>query len=221
MKKELIGVYKKLLNHFGEQHWWPAETEFEVVVGAILTQAAAWQNVEIAIRNLKCEGILNTKGIRNISEERLAGLVRPAGYFNAKSRKLKSFINFLYDAYDGDFQSMVDQPKEKLREELLSVWGIGPETADSIVLYAAHKPSFVVDAYTRRIFHRMGMVDEKIDYDDLKEFFEKQLPEDLEIYKEFHALIVELGKNHCKPKPRCEGCPLNYACGNSMERLRK
>lgn len=210
--RDLIKIYKKLLNHFGEQYWWPAETEFEVIIGAILTQAAAWKNVEIAIENLKAEKILNPAGIKNTSQNQLKKLIKSAGYYNAKSRKLKEFVNFLYKNYDGDLNLLLNQPKNKLRKDLLSIWGIGPETADSIVLYAAHKPSFVVDAYTKRIFSRLGVIDNGIDYESLKKFFENNLPENPGIYKEFHALIVELGKNYCRTKPVCRGCPLGYSC---------
>ncbi len=212
MRRKLIEIYKKLLNHFGEQHWWPAETEFEVIVGAILTQAAAWKNVEIAIENLKAKNILNPAGIKNASPNHLKKLIKSAGYYNAKSGKLKEFVNFLYKNYNGNLNFFLNLPKDKLRKELLSIWGIGPETADSIVLYAANKPSFVVDSYTKRIFRRLGLIDDGIGYGDLKKFFEDNLPENLEIYKEFHALIVELGKNYCRKKPICEECPIEDQC---------
>ncbi len=229
--RDLIEIYERLLKHLGKQYWWPAETEFEVIIGAILTQAAAWKNVEIAIENLKAEnpnepkgslgptrakgsgsGILNPAGIKNTRQNQLKKLIKSAGYYNAKSRKLKEFVNFLYKNYGGDLNLLLNQPKNKLRKDLLSIWGIGPETADSIVLYAAHKPSFVVDAYTKRIFSRLGVIDNGIDYESLKKFFENNLPENLGIYKEFHALIVELGKKNCRTKPVCGGCPLGYSC---------
>lgn len=212
MKKNLIEIYKKLLNHFSKQNWWPAETEFEVIIGAILTQASAWKNVEIAIKNLKSEKILNPEGIKNIHQNKLKKLIRSVVYYNTKSKKLKEFINFLYKNYNGNLNPLLNQPKYKLRNELLSIWGIGHETADSIILYAANKPSFVVDAYTRRIFSRLGFVNDGINYENLKKFFESNLPEDLEIYKEFHALIVELGKNYCRRKPICDECPISYNC---------
>ncbi len=210
--RDLIEIYERLLKHLGKQYWWPAETEFEVIIGAILTQAAAWKNVEIAIENLKAEKILNPAGIKNTRQNQLKKLIKSAGYYNAKSRKLKEFVNFLYKNYGGDLNLLLNQPKNKLRKDLLSIWGIGPETADSIVLYAAHKPSFVVDAYTKRIFSRLGVIDNGIDYESLKKFFENNLPENLGIYKEFHALIVELGKKNCRTKPVCGGCPFGYSC---------
>lgn len=212
MNKNLLEIYGILFEKFGEQHWWPAETEFEVIVGAILTQASAWKNVEIAIERLKSEKILNPAGIKNVEQNRLKKLIRSAGYYNAKSRKLKEFVNFLYEHYNGDLNLLLKQPKDKLRKELLSIWGIGYETADSIILYAAHKPSFVVDAYTRRIFSRFGIINDGISYENLKKFFEDNLPENLKIYNELHALIVDLGKNYCMTKPLCRECPLAYTC---------
>ena len=219
MKKDLAQIYKKLLNHFGGQHWWPADTEFEVIVGAILTQAASWKNVESAIENLKSKKILTPAGIKGITTAELGKLIRPAGYYNVKSKKLKKFVDFLYKNYNGDLNLFLSQPIGKLRDELLSIWGIGNETADSIVLYAAHKPSFVVDAYTRRIFSRLGFVDDDVSYENLKKFFEKNLPEDVGLYKEFHALIVELGKNYCRTKPACGECPINYGCKSNERNL--
>ena len=211
MDKDLLDVYNLLLKHFGPQKWWPADTEFEVIVGAILTQNSNWKNVERAIANLKENNLLEPEGIHNLSEEKLKRLIRPAGYYNSKARKLREFTDFLFENYK-DLDEFLGLPTEQLREQLLSVWGIGPETADSIVLYAAKKPSFVVDAYTRRIFSRIGLVDDRIGYDELKKFFEDNLPKDAALYQEFHALIVELGKNYCKVKPRCKECPLEGNC---------
>lgn len=205
-------IYQRLLKHFGEQHWWPAETEFEVIVGAILTQNSNWKNVERAIANLRDYDLLSPERLHSVSEEKLKDLIRPAGYYNAKSRKLKEFVNFLFENYDGDLDEFFGLPAEQLRDQLLSVWGIGNETADSIVLYAADKPSFVIDAYTKRIFSRLGFVKERASYGELKEFFEENLPRSVEIYKEFHALIVELGKNYCKSKPVCDECPIREFC---------
>ncbi|RLI90859.1 MAG: endonuclease III domain-containing protein [Candidatus Altiarchaeales archaeon] len=208
----LIDIYHKLLEHFGEQGWWPAETEFEVIVGAILTQASSWTNVEKAIENLKSEGLLSPEALLQASEEKLRRLIKPVGYYNAKTLKLKRFVEFLHENYEGDLDKLFDRDTEKLRLELLSVWGIGQETADSIILYAANKPTFVIDAYTKRIMSRLGLVNEDTTYSDLKKFFELQLPGDLEIYKEFHALLVELGKNYCKTKPLCGKCPIRDIC---------
>ncbi len=211
MKKDLLNIHDRLLERFGRQEWWPADTKFEVIVGAILTQNANWKNVGRAIGNLRENNLLEPVGIHRVDEERLKEPIRPAGYYNSKAKKLKEFTNFLFKNYK-NLDEFLTLPKEELREHLLSIWGIGPETADSIVLYAANKPSFVVDAYTRRIFSRMGLVDEKIGYDELKKFFEDNLPEDAALYQEFHALIVELGKNYCRTKPLCDECPLVSLC---------
>ncbi len=207
---KLMEIYNRLLKHFGEQHWWPADTRFEVIVGAILTQNSNWKNVEKAIANLRDNGLLNPERLHLVSEEKLKELIRPAGYYNAKSRKLKEFMNFLFENYK-DLNEFLSLPAEQLRNKLLSIWGIGDETADSIVLYAADKPSFVIDAYTKRIFSRLGITKEKR-YGELKKFFEENLPRSVEIYKEFHALIVELGKNYCRSKPLCSECPLRDFC---------
>jgi len=211
MKENLLVIYEKLLKYFGPQHWWPAESEFEVIVGAILTQNSSWKNVEKAISNLKANGLLDPERIHSADEERLKRLIRPAGYYNSKVRKLKEFTDFIFENYDnlGEFLGL---PTGQLRKQLLSVWGIGPETADSVVLYAAGKPSFVIDAYTKRIFSRLGFINEAVDYGELKVFFEKNIPKKVDIYKEFHALIVELGKNYCKTKPLCNECPLLSLC---------
>ncbi|MEA3254872.1 MAG: hypothetical protein U9Q22_03440 [Candidatus Altiarchaeota archaeon] len=212
MEKDLLGIYSILFKEFGKQDWWPAETGFEVVIGAILTQATAWRNVKLAIMNLKREDLLSPEGIYEAGEDRLGGLIKPAGYFNAKAKKLKEFVNFLFRSYGGNLELMLNQPYENLRNELLSIWGIGPETADSIILYAANKPCFVVDAYTKRILSRIGLVNGGIGYDDLKNFFENNLPRDAELYNEFHALLVKLGKEYCKPTPSCSECPIRGIC---------
>jgi len=198
----MLKIYRTLSKRFGSQGWWPmkngfSQPEWEVEVGAVLTQNAAWNNVEKALENLKKEGITTRKRILEIPEKRLAELIRPSGYFNQKARKLKILAN-----YSG-------KPK---REELLSLWGIGPETADSILLYAHGISTFVVDAYTRRIFTRMGILSGRETYNKVKEKFESSIPRDVELYKEFHALIVRLAKEHCKTKPVCSGCPLSDRC---------
>jgi len=213
MKTDLLEIHGILLERFGPQHWWPGETPFEVTVGAILTQSTSWKNVEKAIANLKKEGFLNPEGLNHINPDDLSTLIRPAGYYNAKTRKLKEFIKHLYENHDGDLGKMLAADAKDLRCELLSIWGIGPETADSIILYAAGKPQFVVDAYTKRIFSRLGYVNSETGYDSLKEFSEKNLPRNVKVYNEFHALLVRLGKNHCrKTKPLCTECPLKKRC---------
>ncbi|MDD5112108.1 MAG: endonuclease III domain-containing protein [Candidatus Altiarchaeota archaeon] len=212
MNRKLLAVYKRLLREFGPQGWWPAETPFEVIVGAILTQSTSWQNVEKAIQNLKKAGLLSPDGLRKVPLRNLAVLIRPALYYNVKARKLKRFMDFLYGNYDGNLDLLLSRPAGQLREELLSVWGVGPETADSIVLYAAHKPSFVIDAYTKRIYWRLGMLSEDVSYDEAKRFFEDGLPKDVLLYQEYHALIVELGKRYCRTKPVCVECCLKNYC---------
>lgn len=198
----LLEIYEMLLKRFGPQNWWPMQNgfsppEWEVCVGAVLTQNTNWGNVEKALVNLKNESVLNKEDIKRIRTEKLAELIRPAGYYNQKARKLKALAGFRGEA---------------TRENLLGVWGIGRETADSILLYAYGKPYFVVDAYTKRIFSRLGLVREDSDYDTVREFFESMLPRDAELYKEYHALIVKLGKDFCRKKPSCSGCPLGVMC---------
>ncbi|OGC23138.1 hypothetical protein A2291_00455 [candidate division WOR-1 bacterium RIFOXYB2_FULL_42_35] len=216
MKKPLPHtIYKTLLKTFGPQRWWPAETPFEVIVGAILTQSTNWTNVEKAIRNLKRQKLLTLREMSKVKSVKLQKAIRPSGYFRAKAKKLKAFVGHLQQQHKEKLKSLFDQPISQLRVELLSIHGIGPETADSIILYAANKPSFVVDAYTKRIGQRVGLF-EFTKYDQIQRFFEDNLPKRLKIYNEFHALIVKLGKDYCQPKPRCENCPLkvNNLCSS-------
>nr|MBP9855195.1 hypothetical protein [Candidatus Omnitrophota bacterium] len=191
------------------QKWWPGDSSFEVIVGAILTQNTNWGNVEKALNNLKKEKLLTPEHLVKISHRELANLIKPAGYFNVKAKRLKNFLDFLDERYDGDLKAMSKAPTIKLREELLSINGIGPETADSILLYAFQKPIFVIDAYTQRILYRHGLADKKTKYEALQEIFTKNLNPKTDLYNEFHALIVKIGKDYCKPKPKCEQCPLN------------
>jgi len=207
----LLKIYQRIHESFGPQHWWPAETSFEVIIGAILTQQTSWNNVEKAISNLKKEQLLNPEKIRDAKKEKLEELIRPSGYYRQKTKKLKNFINFLWEKYDGNLEKLFNQNISELRKELLSVNGIGKETADSIILYAAEKPIFVIDAYTVRIMNRLGITSEK-DYGMLQKLFEENLPKDVQLFNEFHALIVHLGKNYCKKKPICDGCPLKIKC---------
>ncbi len=206
--KVLLEIYSKLFKAFGPQHWWPGDTPFEIAVGAILTQNTNWGNVEKAITNLKKEKRLNPKALQDISHKKLASLIRPAGYFNIKADRLKHFITFLLDRYKGSMKKMKAEETLPLRERLLSVKGIGPETADSILLYALGKPVFVIDAYTKRILSRHKLVSERSTYHELQGIFHENLPHDVKLFNEYHALFVMLGKDYCKPKPRCEGCPL-------------
>jgi endonuclease-3 related protein len=190
-------------------HWWPAQTPFEVIVGAILTQSTAWGNVERAIANLRAARVLTPSAMLRISTPRLAMLVRPSGYFRQKAKKLKAFVRFLQAGYGGSLKRMFLTPTLELREKLLSVHGIGPETADSILLYAGNHPVFVVDAYTHRIFGRHGITAGRPDYEKVRALVEASIPRRTELFNEFHALIVNTGKNWCrKSAPRCEECPL-------------
>jgi len=204
----MMNFYEALLGHFGPQHWWPGSSPFEVIVGAVLTQNTNWGNVEKAINNLKAADVLDCGKIDKMSHEELAPLIRPAGYFNIKARRLKNLIHFLQNRYEGSLEALADQPVDMLREELLSVKGVGRETADSIILYALSKLTFVVDAYTHRILARHLCIAPESDYDEIKEYCQDQLPPDIAIYNECHALFVRLGKEHCKPRPKCDNCPL-------------
>lgn len=211
---ELLSVYTRLFAHYGPQHWWPAESRLEVIVGAILTQSVAWRNVEQAIANLKAAGALATPAtLAALSQERLAALIRPAGYYNAKARKIRSFLAYLKDRYDLELDRFCAQELGKLRRELLSVWGLGPETADAILLYAAEQPVFVVDAYAKRLFSRLGLVPEQIDYHDLQAILMDRLPHQVYLFQEYHALIVRHAVVICrKRQPSCADCPLRATC---------
>ena len=209
LSNTLKKIYKKLFTAFGPQHWWPGDTPFEVIVGAILTQNTAWKNVEKAIHNLKKAKVLQPKKMHDLSERELAKLIRPAGYFNIKAKRLKHFLNYLFDRYGGRLDRMFRKRTDALRRELLSVNGIGPETADSILLYAGNHPVFVVDAYTKRIFSRHQIIKEDTDYHDIQKLFVDNLPHDVKIFNEYHALIVSIGKDFCRNrKPLCSRCPL-------------
>jgi len=177
-------------------------------VGAVLTQNTAWRNVERAIENLKEEGVLTPQSLIGLDEARLAGLIRPAGYYNVKARRLKHLMHFLDEAYGGGLERMFAEPLSSLRGKLLEVKGIGPETADSILLYAGEKPIFVVDAYTRRVLLRHGMITDGASYEDIQDLFMRGLPQDVALYQEYHALLVRLAKTFCKTKPLCSGCPV-------------
>lgn len=207
----LMEVFDLLLKHYGALHWWPADTPFEVCVGAILTQNTNWLNVEKAIVNLKREGVISLEALLEIDQERLAELIRPSGFYNIKSARLKNFVGWLGERY-GSLEEMFEGDWGLLREELLAVRGIGRETCDSILLYAGGKPSFVVDAYTKRLFSRLGLVRETDSYEEVRSLFMDLLPADSELFNEYHALIVEQCKRHCRTKPLCDGCPLRGLC---------
>jgi len=211
MKPKLLvqNTYSILYRHFGPQHWWPGDTPFEITVGAILTQNTNWGNVEKAISNLKRAVVLRPRKLYALPEKKLAGLIRPSGYFNIKAKRLRAFLTLLCNRYGGSLKRMFRLPLQELREELLSINGIGEETADSIILYAADKPTFVVDAYTRRILSRHGLCSPDAGYAAVKDIFESRLKPDVKMFNEYHALLVRLGKVFCRPRnPFCAECPL-------------
>lgn len=206
---ELIDFYKVLNSRFGFLNWWPADSREEVVVGAILTQQASWKNVEKAIANLKSADMISVEKLAKTDLGKLERLVKPSGFYKQKARRLKSLMKYVYENY-ASFENLFNKNVEELRKELLEQNGIGKETADSIVLYAAGKPVFVIDAYTKRIVERVYGL--KMDYDDLQNFMENKIERNTVLYKDFHAQFVELGKNYCRTKPLCDDCPLNVFC---------
>lgn len=207
----LLKIYKSLFNFFGPLNWWPGDTPFEVMVGAILTQNTSWDNVEKAINNLKKKNLLVPQKLSGINHEELAQLVRPSGYYNIKAKRLKNFINFFINDFEGSAEKMFLGDCRELRKKLLKVNGIGPETADSILLYAGKKPFFVVDAYTKRIFSRHKLISKDADYYQIQEFFINNLDRDVKLFNEFHAQIVMLGKTICTRKnPDCTKCPIAF-----------
>jgi endonuclease-3 related protein len=217
MKETLLRIFDLLLQRYGPLRWWPAETPLEVCAGAILTQNTSWGNVEKAIANLKGEGLLTLPALRDVPADRLGTVIRPAGFFNVKSLRLKEFIGWLYDRHGGDLDLMFSGDWQELRGELLEVKGIGRETADSILLYAGRKPTFVVDAYTKRLFSRLGLLPENAGYEEVRSLFMENLPADEALFNEYHALIVQHGKEHCRKRPRCTGCDLHILCGQAVE----
>ena len=203
-------IYEILLGHFGPQGWWPGDTPFEIMVGAVLTQNTNWVNVSRAIDNLKKNDLLSFEKMHDLPVELLAEKIKPAGYFNLKAVRLKNLLNFIGDEYNGSLEDMLHEDVLNLREKILTVKGIGPETADSILLYAGNKPVFVIDTYTHRIFSRHNFIAEEESYYEIQEYFTLSLPEEVELFNEYHALIVKLGKEFCKKsKPLCSQCPLN------------
>ncbi len=205
----LLSIYKKLYKFYSSQKWWPADTRFEVIVGAILTQNTSWKNVEKAIKNLKKANVLSSPyRIGRLKKGELSRLIKPAGYYNVKAERLKNFLTFLTAEYSGSLNKLSHQKTEKLRQELLGVNGIGPETCDSILLYAFKRPVFVVDAYTKRIFERHKICNKDLDYHQIQKIFMDNLPRNYKLYNEYHALIVRLGKEVCRKLPNCKICPL-------------
>ncbi|NIA15339.1 MAG: endonuclease III domain-containing protein [Nitrospiraceae bacterium] len=209
MQRSLADMYRLMSEHFGPTHWWPGDSPFEIAVGAILTQNTAWTNVERAIANLKRAKLLSPRKILDCPADALEEALTPSGYFRVKAKRLRHFCDYLVTGHRGSVKRMAQLPRDELRAELLQVNGIGPETADDILLYACDHVVFVVDAYTRRILSRHGLVDPGIGYEDLRALFERHVPPDLRIYQEYHGLIVFIGKEFCRRKPNCAECPLH------------
>jgi endonuclease III related protein len=215
-RKELLAIYDALLAHFGHLGWWPADTAFEAIIGAILAQNVSWRNARKAVDHLKDAGLLDPERLYASSAEDIAPLIRPSRFYNMKAVKIKNFLQFFRDDYDLDLDAMAREDTGVLREKLLGVKGLGKETVDSILLYACYKPVFVVDAYTKRIFVRYGLIGPDADYDDIQAFFIDNLTADVALYNDFHAQIVHLGNAICKTTPDCAGCPirkLEKKCG--------
>lgn len=202
-------AYRLLYDHFGPQNWWPGDTPFEIMVGAILTQNTSWSNVQKAIDNLKTENLLTYQSLSRLTADEIAQLIRPAGYYNLKAQRLRNLFDMLATSYDGEVELFLGDDLGTARDNLLAVKGVGPETADSILLYACGHPVFVVDMYTHRVFSRHNMVEEETDYQTIQHVFTAHLPEEMQLYNEFHALIVRVAVTFCKKtKPLCEKCPL-------------
>jgi len=208
ISEQLTEIYQLLFDRFGPQHWWPGQSQFEIITGAILTQNTSWANVEKAITNLKSAGCLTPEKLYHLDISQLADFIRPAGYYNIKTKRLKNFINWLFDNYDGQLINLETIDTGQLRAELLAINGIGFETADSILLYAFERPVFVIDAYTARIAFRHQLIEPDANYEQLRELFQSNLQEDVKLFNEYHALLVRVGKEFCKPKAKCPGCPL-------------
>lgn len=208
VRAQLEQMFALLYARYGPQRWWPAESPTEVVIGAILTQNTAWRNVERAIAALKSLGLIDWIRLRELPENQLAEIVRPAGTFRVKAGRLKSFVEVLFRDYNGRLESLCGGDLQVARARLLAIPGIGPETADAILLYAANRPTFVVDAYTRRVLRRHMLIDGAASYDATQEIFHQSLPRDVRMFNEYHALLVQVAKEHCRSRPACEGCPL-------------
>lgn len=209
MSTVLSNAYERLLAALGPQNWWPGDSRFEMMVGAVLVQNTAWKNVQRAIENLRAADVMEPAALYAVPEGELAELIRPSGYFQVKTRRLRHLLRFVMEEYQGSLDAMFRTDLATLREQLLAVHGVGPETADSILLYAGQMPTFVVDTYTHRVLARHGWIGYEADYHEIKDYFESVLPADVPLYNEYHALLVRVGKDYCrKTKPKCEECPL-------------
>jgi endonuclease-3 related protein len=212
-KQKLHQIYDKMFQHFGHRGWWPGDSDFEICVGAVLTQSVSWKNVAKAIENLKKAGLLDLNKMYDAAPEDIEKCIIPTLYYRQKAKKLKAFVSHVTEKYSGDLTAFLGKNLPELRAELLSLYGIGPETADSIILYAAEQPVFVVDTYTRRIFSRLSLFDDDITYEEMQNYFMSHLPNDVQFYNEYHALIVGIGNRFCSnKKPKCAECPLTGLC---------
>jgi endonuclease-3 related protein len=218
-RRRLLRLYDRLHRRYGPQRWWPARARFEIVVGAILTQNAAWRNAERAIARLRAAGALDVQTVLRLPSARLAALLRPSGTFRVKARRLRAFASHVTRRHGGRLARLLALPLPALRDELREIPGVGPETADAIALYAAGRPIFVVDAYTRRILARHRLVAPDADYAAVQALLMTHLPHDPALFNEFHALLVRVGKEHCRTRPRCEGCPLRFDLRGRRPRL--
>jgi len=208
MTVTLDAIYQCLYDAYGPQNWWPADSPFEVMVGAVLVQNTAWKNVSRAIENLRDADLLTPKALYEVPVAEFEELIRPAGYFRMKTRRLRNLLDYLFEKHDGSLDAMLATDLETLRMDLLAINGIGPETADSILLYAADKPIFVVDTYTHRVLKRHGWIEYEADYHTIQDHFQASLEPDVTLYNEYHALLVRVGHSHCRKTPKCDACPL-------------
>ena len=220
VRDRLLKLYGILKSHFGHQRWWPADGRFEIIIGSLLTQNTNWLNVTKALDGLKTAGLMNPRGIAAADQRALAELIRPSGYYNQKAIRLQTVSHWFIERCGCNFAAVTDVPTPALRRELLALTGIGPETADSILLYAFDRPVFVIDAYTRRILSRMGIFTHKASYDDIQHFVQSNLNPDLDLYNDFHAQFVALGKEICRPKPNCNPCQIRKTCSHAVEVLK-
>lgn len=214
---KLLEIYYCLLNKYGHRDWWPSESDFETIIGAILTQNVSWKNAKLAINNLKNSDYLDLYKLQEMEEKEIADLIKSSRFYNQKAKKIKVIVNFIIQNYNGNIESMSKENIHILRIKLLNLWGFGEETVDSIILYACNLPIFVIDSYTKRIFSRLGYVNYNISYSQMQDFFMKNLPEDVYLYNDFHAQIVHLGNICCKKQPLCKECPLEKVCNYSVE----
>ncbi len=215
---DLMTVYERLHTAYGPRNWWPGDGPFEVIVGAILTQNTAWKNVEKALANMRSAGLWSFEAVLQADRDKLAEVIRPSGYYNTKARKLQVFAGVVVEEYGGSLKGLLSLDLPELRQKLLSIWGVGEETADDIVLYAAGKPSFVIDTYTKRIVDRLGWKTGGAKYVDYQRLFADLLPADAALFNEYHALLDAHGSRTCKKTPQCPGCPLQDLCltGNGL-----